>query len=297
VAALGVCLCLLAAAFGTPALYVPGTALVLLAAAAAASVGFASRGLQLVREGPGGPVEEGERVLMLTRVLGPRGVLRGGELAGGAHAQFTPRRRLQGDRLRFTVLAGSRGRHTIAPSVLRLRDPFGICERRVLSAPSELLVLPRVQRLAPGALARLGVVGAGRHPAGGAAELDGLRPYRPGTPASRIHWPTVARTGTLVERGLLAECDELPLLVLDAFVGSHEQALDMAVRAAASLALALARAGGCSILLAGDQRPRRLGPDLGGWPALHRRLALLEPARTPARAAIERAPLLLWVSA
>ena len=27
----------------------------------------------------------------------------------------------------------------------------------------------------------------------GATEVDGLRPYRPGTPASRIHWPALAR--------------------------------------------------------------------------------------------------------
>ena len=47
-------------------------------------------------------------------------------------------------------------------------------------------------------------------------EMESLRPYREGAPASRIHWPTVARFGSLMERRLLADSDSHPLVVLDA---------------------------------------------------------------------------------
>ena len=49
-----------------------------------------------------------------------------------------------------------------------------------------------------------------------AVDIDGLRPYRPGTPASRIHWAALARGAGLLERRLRADGDTRPLVVLDA---------------------------------------------------------------------------------
>src|SRR5215218_4723978 len=46
-------------------------------------------------------------------------------------------------------------------------------------------------------------------------EVDGLRPYRDGSPASRIHWPAVARTGEMVERRLVAGGDPRPMVVFE----------------------------------------------------------------------------------
>src|ERR671930_90269 len=46
-------------------------------------------------------------------------------------------------------------------------------------------------------------------------EIDGIRPYREGTPASRIHWPTVARVGEIVEHRLVSGADSSPLVALD----------------------------------------------------------------------------------
>ncbi len=74
-----------------------------------------------------------------------------------------------------------------------------------------------------------------------------------------------ARTGELWERKLLADADSRPLLVLDPRTAGGEEgglALDAAVRALASLTVALAKEGGCSVLLPGDRRPvaRRAGP-------------------------------------
>ena len=72
-------------------------------------------------------------------------------------------------------------------------------------------------------------------------EIDGLRAYREGAPASRIHWPSVARTGEMLERRLVAELDSAPLIVMDPSAPASEEALDKAVRAAASLCVWLAR--------------------------------------------------------
>ena len=128
--------------------------------------------------------------------------------------------------------------------------------------------------------------GGGRPPCAGgldgsAAELDldGLRPYREGTPASRIHWPAVARSGEMLERRLTADADSAPLVVLDAPRPPSEEALDMAVRAAASLCVHLARRRACALLLPGDRRPTALAPDLAAWPAAAR------PARAGGAAA------------
>ena len=72
-------------------------------------------------------------------------------------------------------------------------------------------------------------------------EIDGLRAYREGSPASRIHWPTVARRGEMMERRMVAELDSAPLVVLDCSSPGGEEELDMAVRAAGSLCVHLAR--------------------------------------------------------
>ena len=141
VAALAVVLCLLATAFGTPALLVPGIAFALLAVAAESSVRVSASGVRIIRAPLQATVEEGAQLRLLATVSGRRISLRGGDLSSGVGADATPRRWLARDRLRFTVTAQRRGRCEIPPSALRLRDPFGICERTVTSAPTDVLVL------------------------------------------------------------------------------------------------------------------------------------------------------------
>ena len=151
--------------------------------------------------------------------------------------------------------------------------------------PAELLVLPRLEPV--------------RHAAGRAATAPGWRraagarrsPPRststacartaPGAPASRIFWPALARGGELMERRLRADGDTRPLVVLDPRGAAREEDLDAAVRAAASLCVHLARAGGCALLLPGDRRPTVLEPTLAGWPHLHVRLALVDDRARP----------------
>src|SRR5439155_22263490 len=89
-----------------------------------------------------------------------------------------------------------------------------------------------------------------------------------------------------------------PLVALDARGALSEADLDAAVRACASLAVHLARTGGCALLLPGERRPALLDPPLHGWTQLHVRLALLEGGGAPGAAALatRRGPL-IWISA
>ncbi|MFL5843468.1 MAG: DUF58 domain-containing protein [Solirubrobacteraceae bacterium] len=179
-----------------------------------------------------------------------------------------------------------RGRHRLAPPAAIVRDPLGLAQRVIEGdRTDEILVLPRVSavRATGSGSGRRGSLT--RQPRPGVApaaeiDIDGLRPHREGAPASRIHWPAFARSGVLLERHLRPEGDTRPLVVLDPRGPDPEQ-LDAAVRAAASLCVYLAEAGGCGLLLPGERRPAALEPGLSGWPHLHARLAVVEGEGTP----------------
>jgi uncharacterized protein (DUF58 family) len=171
----------------------------------------------------------------------------------------------------------------------------------------ELLVLPRIEPVRAGAGGGTGIgpggpADAGHTSAGGRLdgapaelEIDGLRPYREGAPATRIHWPTVARRGEMLERRVVADLDSAPLVVLDASRPENDEALDAAVRAAASLCHHFATRGGCALLLPGARRPLEVAPELGAWPRAHAQLALVESGPPPVPPS--RSGALIWVSA
>ncbi len=193
-----------------------------------------------------------------------------------------------------------RGEHVFGPPTITARDPFDLAraESPGRGASQVVLVLPRTEpiqwtggnriRRSDGEDGRLGAE------AMAASDLDGLRPYRPGTPASRIHWSALARGQGLIERRLRADGDERPLVVLDTrtLTSAHrgaEEPLDAAVRATASLVLELARRGGCALLLPGQSRATVVDPELSAWPGVHARLAVAGTDADPNRA---RAPAL-----
>ena len=129
-------------------------------------------------------------------------------------------------------------------------------------------------------------------------EIDGLRPWREGSPASRIHWQSFARGAGLMERKLISEADSRPLVVIDPRAPSSPEALDAAVRAAGSLAVHFARKTGCSLLMPGDRRASVIEHDLLAWPALHVRLALMDDHAGPSLAAAQnRRGLVIYVAA
>ena len=118
-------------------------------------------------------------------------------------------------------------------------------------------------------------------------EIDGLRPWREGSPASRIHWQSLARGAGLMERKLISEADSRPLVVIDPRAPASPDALDAAVRAAGSLAVHFARRTGCSLLLPGDRRAAIIEHDLLG---LAGAACAARAARRPRRPVADRGP-------
>ena len=314
-AALGLLLLLCAATFAMRSLYIPGLAFLVLGAGFAAWVAGAARGARLLRESGPGTVEEDTpwplRIVVRHGLLPPPG----GEvveplLREPLRLSRMPVGRDGHRRVRVEVRFGRRGRRSIEACRLIVRDPLALATREIECGGDqrEVLVLPRIEPVVPveGGGAP-GVRNRGREggDAGGAArapapemELDVLRPYRPGAPATRIHWPTLARTGELMERRFVADPRARALIVVDSHDPVGERELDSAVRAAASLAYHLARGGGCGVLLPGDRRATMLRPDMRSFAEVHARLALLEPAAAPVT--ISRRPgaaQIVWVTA
>jgi uncharacterized protein (DUF58 family) len=298
---LGLTLCLLGAGFAATSLYVPGAALILSAAGALAWVHAGTRHARVLRRLGAATVQEGASLPVRVGVTHGGWLPPGAELRAWPEAEARPASRVGGVGLSTAACFPRRGRHRLGPASLRVSDPLGLCTRVVVSAPDELLVLPRIEPVR--------VIDTGGEPAGrrggvglvgetGATEVDSLRPHRPGAPASRIHWPTVARTAVLMERRLVVDGDAAPVVVVDAGDATDAGALDQAVRAAASLCVHLAQRGGCALLLPGERQAARLDSELTGFAELHAALAVVGPA-AGARAvgAVSGASTILWVTA
>src|SRR4051794_19811490 len=299
----GVILLAAAALFDAEALYVPGVALVVLALGACAWVLIGTAGTSVERSLETRRAIEDEPVEVTVLARPGITILPGTELADPLLPEPLLLRPAAGlHRVRIEVRFSRRGRRVLPQPALEVSDPFSLVRGRVDGRGEEhvLLILPRIEpavELAPGGDA----AHPGRRRAAGAAaetEIDGLRPHREGAPASRIFWPAVARGGDLLERRMRPEADARPLVALDTHGAASEEDLDAAVRACASLAVHLARAGGCALLLPGDRRPTLLDPPLQGWAQLHVRLALLDGSVAPSAGALaaRRGPL-IWVSA
>jgi uncharacterized protein (DUF58 family) len=279
-AALGAALGLSGLLFALPSLLIPGLALLLLSLAASAWVRLGARRSRLRVGVHPAHVEEGQPVTVtasthLRRWSPPAELvvpsLGRSEMAGSGRLELALEARFE-----------RRGRRTLGPARVSFQDPLGLATVRGRESFAEVLVLPRVEPVRPGRRSGLeGLDGSAGRSAGPELEFDTLQRHRTGSPASRIHWPTVARGGELMERRLSPEADSRPLVILDATVPASDESLDRAVRAAASLCRALASAAGCRLVLPGDRRATAVEPDLRAWPAAHARLALVDAGDAP----------------
>jgi uncharacterized protein (DUF58 family) len=323
----GLGLVLIAFVFDAAPLFVPGIALAAIGALAPVWVVASARGARIRRRLSAERVVEDEPLQATIEVRRPFALIGWGGLEAvdpltGAQLRLggagSPLRRSRTARIRVTARFPRRGEQRIEPPMLIAADPFALSEFRATGEGTgqTVLVLPRTGPVrwlgAPRATRLQGGMGDGSAETLAATDLDGLRPYRPGTPASRIHWPAVARGHGLIERRLQADGDHRPLVVLDARerrpadpAAGDRSPLDAAVRAAASLVLDLARAGGCGLLLSGQSRPVLVDSELAAWPAAHARLAIVgtaadpEPSRAPALtgAGIRSGPLIYVAAA
>jgi uncharacterized protein (DUF58 family) len=295
--AAGAALVLMGLLFASAPLFVPGVAFVLLSTVAPAWVWLSARGAEIERRIEQDRVVEGEPLEATLKLR--TGLLRPPRRAVSEPLVGDALRLPQGRRATVRVLArfDRRGRRRLPPPWLAVSDPLGIVQYVCPgSGPAQdVLVLPRTERVVwTRNGGEVGAASSSRARADllAAVEVDGLRPYRPGTPASRIHWSALARGAGLLERRLRVDGDVLPLVVLDARGTSPPEHLDAAIRAAASLTLTLARTGGCKLLLPGSRRALAVESDLASWPVAHARLALVDggpEARAPSPTALRAA--------
>ncbi|HKJ35824.1 MAG TPA: DUF58 domain-containing protein [Solirubrobacterales bacterium] len=309
VAALGGGLCAVGLLFGSPGLYPAGVALLLVPGIAFAWVHLAAAGLRVGRRPPEEPLTEGE-----SRPLGI--VIEAGLLpAPGARLVdpllAAPRRFGLGSRLGALELEARlprRGRHAQGAAELEISDPFGLASAtRRSPRGGEVVVLPRIEPISfssPGAAGRglglgeRGFDGSGPDSWAAEFEIDGLRPYRDGSPAARIHWPTVARTDELHERRITSGADAARLVVLDPQRAAGVEQLDAVARAAASICHELGSGPGCVLLIGGEPLPSEVEGRLRNFAAAHRRIAVVEAdAGEPPVHRIGRAGLAIWLSA
>src|SRR5262245_1851350 len=307
-AALGVALTATGLGFGLTAALVCGLGLLALVIGAVAWVELSAGGGRLERERGPARIDERDPYPLRVRLAGtlvppPAGELRDPLLdrpVGGGPGW--------GRRVARDIWLEGPGRRRLGTAELTVSDPLGLWRRELSSSRSEdLVVLPRVEEVVWG---EAGGEAGGRSEGTGSAsdanarrgglvqfEVDGLRPYRNGSPASRIHWPSVARTGEMLERRLVAGGDPRPLIVFDPQGASDRAARERAMRATASLCVALARAGGCDLLLPGDRRPLTIDSGLRSWPEAHTRIALADHGAAVAAPDRLRGAVVIWVTA
>jgi uncharacterized protein (DUF58 family) len=289
VALCGVILTFAAFLFDASPLFVPGVAFTLLGVLTPLWVWASARSATVERHLIAERVVEGEPVEAMIEVTrGPLG-LPGGEvidpLAGAPVSLSRPLSLIVGGttaHVRVVARFSRRGLHRLEPPMLIVRDMLELASTVKVGTGTlhELLILPRTEAVrwtngGRGARSESSAASSANESLA-AVDIDGLRPYREGTSASRIHWPALARGAGLLERRLLPDSDTRPMIVLDARGDGPMEHLDAAVRAAASLTLELARRGGCRLLLPGERRAVMVEADLSSWSSVHARLALVE---------------------
>ena len=158
----------------------------------------------------------------------------------------------QASSVAYTVRADVRGRYPVGPLVIRLTDPFGLCElNRSFPSIDRLTVIPQVVPLPTVRLAGE-YAGTGESRARSVAvhgEDDAAtREYRRGDDLRRVHWRSTARTGELMVRREEQPWESRATVVLDTRVYAHRgegpaASFEWAVSAAASIAVHLRHAG------------------------------------------------------
>ena len=195
---------------------------------------------------------------------------------------------------RFAVPSGRRGVLTLSGVTVWCQDPFGLAARRVAVAPpAHVIVYPAPAETAadeprPGAR-------PGRHPESGATlptnalsgdELSGLRPYAPGDRLTRLHWPSLARSGDLLVREFVEPDSGSLSLLVDLRPSAHtEETFERTIARVAGMGTR-ALAQGVTVELctsAGDRLTIPVGT--AGRQTLLRALALLGPTAAPSAAA------------
>jgi uncharacterized protein (DUF58 family) len=266
-----VVLAVVAGALASLALFALAIGVILITLAAGINVALAARRLEVTRSVLQHEAREDQPVGVCFQVRGPGRLLLPVHLEAQVDTHGWEPLGEGGGRLQ--LLVGRRGAWRLEPTRLRLRDGLGILAWPLLAGqPEPLLVLPAPDLRVPVPPRPDATAGDPD------LDLDGLQPYTPGTPISRLHWPALARGAGLQQRRLAPPPGGLPLVIVDTADTSDPRAVDWAARTAAGVILRLAGTGGCRVLLPGDQVATTVTDLTATWHGVHRHLALLQPA-------------------
>jgi uncharacterized protein (DUF58 family) len=157
-----------------------------------------------------------------------------------------------------------RGVYPNAEVTLSSCAPYGLVRAtRKLQLPGELVVLPRVYEAASPASAGLDFTSGGKFR--GARRVNhgthfaGVRPWQAGDSIKQVDWKSTARRGDLMVKTFDEELGGRLSLLLDCAPASTD-AVDNAVRAAASLGVAALQEGHHLELHESSEAPLRLAP-------------------------------------
>jgi uncharacterized protein (DUF58 family) len=195
--------------------------------------------------------------------------------------------RHQASSVAYTVRAEVRGRYEVGPLVVRLTDPFGLCElNRAFPSVDHLTVVPQVVAL-PTLRLTGEYSGTGESRARSVAvhgEDDAAtREYRHGDDLRRVHWRSTARVGELMVRREEQPWDSRATLILDTRADAHRgegptASFEWAVSAIASAATHL-RHNGYKLRLADEAETAIDASDAEGDGAILDYLAEVRPQR------------------
>ena len=142
--------------------------------------------------------------LLLVEDRRPSGITAGGDEATATRFVVRGLRPRQMADLRWDAIGTRRGRYTVGPVRIRLRDPFGIAERsRRYRGTDDLVVFPRIESLTArgGRGVRQGAErSALRRAFHRGDEFYTMRAYVVGDDLRHVHWPSTAHRGTLMVR-------------------------------------------------------------------------------------------------
>ena len=187
------------------------------------------------------------------------------------------------------VPTAQRGLLTLSDVGLWCVDPFGLVALRITTAPpAHVIVYPDPADASdaghPDATRRGAVRAAdvGLTSALSGDELSGLRPYEPGDRLTRLHWPSLARSGELVVREFVEPRAGSVSLLVDLRPSVHSgDSIEKTIARASGVGLhALGR--GLTVELCTSTGDRVvIAPGASGRQSMLRALALLGPASAP----------------
>jgi uncharacterized protein (DUF58 family) len=292
--------------FGARALFPIAAGLVFAALAALAWVHLSRQRFAAARRWEGHGVVEGGDVHVDLRVSPssriPLPTVIAHEAIGGLGERTVELRRQGGDYLGvYTLRNVARGRHLFEPLRVSVSDPWQLAESSLrVDAREMLVVYPRIVEL-DGLFSHVGASLADgrrlllRRQTG--FEFHTVRHHVPGESLRRVHWPSTARTRTL----MVKEFEDTPrdevavLLDGDAagFAGAApNSSFDAAVRAAGSILYAHVRGGHPAVLVL-NTRAREVQSVTAYGPEWERALGILAAAMpdapTPASALLDSA--------